>query len=445
MVSFILQSSNSAVSIFPLKNRKPNLEKRTTSSPRDRDRKAASDVYKFLKAVSLATPRQKEKSGLKLQITRNIPKITQEEKINSEILALSKQIDLLASKRKVKSEQTSLRSKKGTDFTSPPPDEKKAKTLIDIAKALDLITSQDAKDALSQFSALGLESKFKSPEHIKTPKKSSELILSPEYYENSNLTERKNQLELELQRIRKEIDLLTPKRDKKLSTKDIFSITTRPKKIVSASSFDRKPATVTTTERRKTLSIPTEHETQLTFQNIMNHRGIDITYLKPEKRSEYGLYGTHEASMSKHSTNNYQDSYNLGTDVTLSESKKQTSEVIETQTDFEVRERQPDSVLENLNKLLNLTLLLKETEQDLPNVKIVPPTTIINSDLFRWPKKRLNRLRPSFRDTRRINILPEKLKLRDQRKHSTRNLQKIKESEIDKFRKQLRMEYDSLE
>lgn len=453
MVSFMLQSTNSGVSLFTLEHRKKlNLKKRTTLSPQDRDRKAASEIYKFLKEVSLATARPKKKSALRLQITRKTPRIKQaEERINSEILALSKEIELLALEREQKSKQTSLQSKKVYDITSPRIDEHKSKTLIDIAKAIELITSQGAKDALSQLRALGPESKFKSSE---LRNKHSKLQFSSENLQNSNLTERQKRLELELNKIRKEIDMLSPKRDKELSTPDLVSHAIRPAKIVSSSSHVyRDPVTVTiTSETPKTSPISTEHEAQLDFENIMNHREIDLSFMKSGNKNEPGTHvgktikdkeGTENSLIEVHTTNIYQDTNNLLKDFKLSDSKMQKLQVPNTQIDFNVREKQPDSFLEQFNKLVNLTLLqrLKETKQELSDTKIVLPTTITEFDSHRSTNKKSSRSKASGNS----NKMQEKHKQPDKRKRSTKKRQIIKESEMDEFRRKLRMEYDSHE
>lgn len=445
MVSFMLQNTNDEVSVLPLKRKKQNLQERSTLSSRDHNRKAVSDIYTFLKAVSLRTPKLKAKGTSSLQITKNIPKKKQEGKrISSEILALSKKIDLLASKREQK--QAFLQSKKDNDFTSQRPDEKKTKSLIDIAKAIELITSQGAKHALSQLSALSEESKFSSLEYGKTPIKLSELNVSSEVLSNSNLTEREKRLQLELQKIRKEIDLLTPERDKKLSTQDEFSFTIKPTKFVSVSSnvYSDPTTEITTTT--------TKQDTQLNFHDIMNRRKTEISILTSENKSAPGLHkeksikdheGKEISLTARREAKNDQDLYNFDRNITLSDNKTPNSGATETKIDVDVLEKRPDSVLEQLNKLINLTLIqhLKTTKQELPNIATVPPTTASNFDLHRLTKRTSKRPKA----LRRTNKIQQKHKRRNRRKHSTRKIPIINESEIDKFRRQLRMEYDSHE
>lgn len=452
MVSFMLQNTNDWVSLLPIERRKKNLQP-TTLPPQDRDRKAASEVYKFLK-VSLAMPRKEEIAPLKIQIARKIPIITKENKnINAELLKPSKEIDLLATDLEHESKPLFTLSKKGNNFMSLKSDENKTQTLIDIVKAIELITSQNAKDALSQLRALSLDSQTNTSVYIKTPTKSSELKFPSEYLTGSNLTDREKQLELELKKIRKEINLFTPEKDQKLSTLDISSVSVRP--TINVSPFSYEYSNPTTTETTKTLLTTTKVATiaQFDFNNIMNYREA---YLKLENRSEADAHGMHEEKsindtegsevslVATRKTDIFPDSLNLGRNfLTLPESKKQIS--TEAQIDFYIRGKQSNLVLERLNKLLKLSLT--ETKQEVPS-KVVRQSTVTNFVSSRLTRKRSNRLRPFgriFRYTPRTNRMQRVRKLRVQRKHTTKNRKLIKESEIDIFRRQLRMEYDSFE
>ncbi|XP_026323504.1 uncharacterized protein LOC113232861 isoform X2 [Hyposmocoma kahamanoa] len=442
-------NTNDWVSLLPIERRKKNLQP-TTLPPQDRDRKAASEVYKFLK-VSLAMPRKKEIAPLNVQIPRKISIITKENKNNNaELLKLSKETHLLATDLEHESKPLSTLSKKGNNFMSLKSDENKTKTLIDIVKAIELITSQNAKDALSQLSALSLDSQTNTSVYIKTPTKSSELKFPSEYLKGSNLTDREKQLELELKKIRKEINLFTPEKDQKLSTLDIFSASVRP--TINVSPFSYEYSNPTTTETTKTLLTTTKVAAiaQFDFNNIMKYREA---YLKLENRSETEAHGIHEEKSindtegsevsltATRKTNIFPDSLNLGRNfLTLPERNKQIS--TEAQIDFNVREKQSNSVLERLNKLLNLSLLqrLAETKQEVPS-KVVHQTAVTNFVTSRLTRKRSNR--PKF--TPRTNRMQRLRKLRVHRKHTTKNRKLIKESDIDTFRKQLRMEYDSFE
>lgn len=442
MVSFMLQSTKNGVRLFPTKSRKQSLKvKTTTLSPRDRDRKAASEMYKFLKEVSLATPRKRKNAAFN-------PKIIQKEKkINAEIFALSKEIDLLAAEHEQKSKLVSMQSKKVNNFTSPRPEEMKTKTL-NIDKAIDLITSQSV-DALSQLSLPSFESKTNSSQFIKTPTKSPELEYSSEYLKNSNLRDRKEQLELQLKKIRREIDLLTAEKNEKLSTVDIFAVSIRPTIILFPSSH--KFSNPTTTETPTAILTTTKDETitELDIHNIMTHKE---DYLELKNKSEAELHIMHEEesvndkvgreiySRSTRKSDIFLDSFNLSGDVTLSDSKKQKSEATEPQIDFNIRKKQ-QLVLEQLDKLLNLTLSkrLSETDLELLNIKNVRQTTETNFGMLRLTKRRSKRPR----NMRRTYKIQEKHKLRNRPKHSRRKLKINKESEIDNFRRQLQMEYDS--
>lgn len=423
----MLQSTKDGVSLFRTKRRKQSLKvKTTTLSPRDRNRKAASEIYKFLKEVRLGTPRKRKNAAFN-------PKIIQEEKkINADIFALSKEIDLLAAEHEQKSKRVSMQSKKVNDFTSPRPEEKKTKTLI-IDKAIDLTTSQSPKDALSQL--------------IKTPTKSPEIKYSSEYLKNSNLTDRKKLLELQLKKIRKEMDLLTAERDEKLSTVNIFAVSIRPTIILSSSSYKfSNPTTETTITMSAT--IKDETITELDIHN-MTHKE---DYLELQNKSEAKLHMMHEAKsvnekggrdfFLRDKSEFFSDSFNLSRDVTLSDSKKQKFEAAEPQIDFNIRKKQ-QLVLEKLKKLLNLTLSkrLTETNQELLNTKKVHQTTKTNFGMLRLTKKRSNRPK----HMRRTYNIQEKHNLRNRPKRLTRKLKINKVSEIDNFRRQLQMEYDSFE
>lgn len=442
MLSFMLQNTNSGASALPLKRQKQNVKKIITLSPRDHERTVASDIYKFIETVGRARPKQKKGGALNLNITRNTSKIAQEEqRIISHILALSKKIDVLASERKQKSKQASLQSKKDSDFTLQRPDESKAKSLFDISKTIELITSQGGKHSLPQLSALSQE----LSEHVKTAAKLSELKVSSEDLNNYNLTQREKLLELELQKIRSEIDLLTPKRDKILSPlQDVFSFIIKPTTMISEPSdvySDPTTVTATTSITETTKSIPTttEHDTELDFHDIMNRRVTKISFLKSENISKPGFYRTRDDKPKVD-----KDLYNLDKNVTLSVSEESKLKEAETLIHLNVLDKRPDSVIEQVNKLLNLTLFhrLKETRRELPNIETMYPTTVSNFDLFHITKRRQsNRVKV----LRRINKIHEKHKQQKERKHSIKKLPITKESDIDKFRKQLRMEYDSPE